>query len=109
MSLRLKMLVAVIVLVLAGLAVSDVVTYTSLRGSLIERVDQQLTSGWPAVVPYINDPTGPLGPTPFGSPPLPPGTFGEVQDAAGNVVAGPVVLYGVTHEPAPSIPSRLPR
>ncbi len=109
MSLRLKMLVAVIVLVLVGLAVSDIVTYTSLRRSLIQRVDQQLTSGWPLILNHINDPNDPLGQTPFGtSPALPPGTFGEVEDSAGRVLAGPVVLYGVTREPPPSLPSPLP-
>src|SRR5438067_2051796 len=109
MSLQLKMLVAVIVLVLVGLAVSDVVTYTSLRRSLIQRVDQQLASGWPLILHHINDPNDPFGQTPFGtSPALPPGTFGEVRDAAGNVIGGPVVLFGVTREPAPTLPSTLP-
>ena len=50
MPLRLKLLVAVIVLVFAGLVVSDLVTYTSLRSFLIQRVDQQLGSGWPLVL-----------------------------------------------------------
>ncbi|HEV8420815.1 MAG TPA: two-component sensor histidine kinase, partial [Actinomycetota bacterium] len=44
MPLRLKLLIAVIVLVFVGLAVSNVVTYTSLRSSLLNRVDQQLTA-----------------------------------------------------------------
>jgi hypothetical protein len=41
-SLRLKLLIAVIVLVFAGLAVADIVTYTSLRSFLFDRIDQQL-------------------------------------------------------------------
>ena len=39
MPLRLKLLIAVIVLVFAGLAAADVVTYTQLRSSLLQRVD----------------------------------------------------------------------
>ena len=68
MSLRLKLLVAVIVLVFVGLTVSDVVTYTSLRSFLVQRVDQQLASGWQVVAQAINDPTDALQPGgPFGS------------------------------------------
>ena len=44
MPLRLKLLIAVIVLVFIGLAVSNVVTYTSLHSFLVKRVDQQLTA-----------------------------------------------------------------
>ena len=44
MSLRLKLLLAMILLVVAGLSVSGIVTYSALRSSLLERVDQQLES-----------------------------------------------------------------
>src|ERR1041385_5398507 len=104
MSLRLKLLIAVIVLVFAGLVVSDVVTYTSLRSFLIKRVDQQLGSGWPVVLRALNDENdqqgrgGPFGETPA----LPPGTYGVVMDSGGNALVGPVWLYGVTGAPKPS-------
>jgi two-component system OmpR family sensor kinase len=105
MTLRLKLLIAVIVLVFAGLAVSDIVTYTSLRSFLIQRVDQQLVSGWPAVTRALSDPTDP---GPFGSlPPLPPGTYAEVRDATGNLIGQPVWLYGKKGA-KPSLPSTLP-
>ena len=42
MSLRLRLLLSVVVLVLVGLLVADAVTYVSLRSFLLRRVDQQL-------------------------------------------------------------------
>jgi two-component system OmpR family sensor kinase len=107
-SLRLKLLVAVIVLVFVGLTVSDVVTYTSLRSFLVQRVDQQLASGWQVVAQAINDPTDALQPGgPFGSSPLPAGTYGLLVDGRGHQLAPPVWLYG-QKGPTPSLPSTKP-
>jgi two-component system OmpR family sensor kinase len=106
--LRLKLLIAVIVLVFAGLAVSDVVTYTSLRSSLINRLDQQLASGAGFVLHQINDPNDAFTQNgPFGSAPLPAGTYGVVVDASGNAVRDPAWLYGRTG-PKPLLPSKPP-
>jgi two-component system, OmpR family, sensor kinase len=108
MPLRLKLLIAVIVMVFAGLAVSDVVTYTSLRSSLLKRVDQQLASGAGFVLHQINDPTDAFTQNgPFGSSPLPPGTYGVVLDAAGHALRDPAWLYGRVG-PKPSLPSTPP-
>jgi two-component system OmpR family sensor kinase len=112
MPLRLKLLVAVIVLVFAGLAVSDVVTYTSLKSFLLQRVDQQLIDAQHPVSFAINRQAkggfGPLpGPGDFGS--LPPGTFGEALDAAGKIIGGaPVVFRYGAAPPTPNLPSPLP-
>jgi two-component system OmpR family sensor kinase len=111
MRLRLKLPLVLMALVIAALAVSVVVTYTSLRSFLIQRVDQQLASGTGFVLDQINHQDGdghPFGPGGGGSAPLPGGTFGQVVDSSGKVVAGPVVLYGVTGYPAPALPSKLP-
>jgi two-component system OmpR family sensor kinase len=108
MPLRLKLLIAVIVLVFAGLAVSDVVTYTSLRSSLLKRVDQQLESGAGFVLHQINEPNDPFSQSgPFGSSPLPPGTYGVVLDGAGHQVRDPAWLYGRVG-PRPVLPSMPP-
>jgi two-component system OmpR family sensor kinase len=115
MSLRLKLLIAVIVLVFAGLAVSDVVTYTSLRSFLLNRVDQQLVAGQgPVAVAISQAAHGDVNPFPdrgdLTSPVLPLGTFGEVRDASGNVIGQPVrITYGEPAQPAPALPSTLPR
>ncbi len=108
MPLRLKLLIAVIVLVFAGLAVSDVATYTSLRSFLLTRVDQQLSGGWPVVAHALEDPGDRFGTGPFGSAPLPPGTYGEVRDESGHVLGTPVFLYGLT-QARPSLPKTLAR
>ncbi len=111
MSLRLKLLIAVIVLVFAGLLVSDVVTYTSLRSFLIKRVDQQLAaSEGPMAMALSSDDQGRIGPFPGGgdkNSELPPGTFGEARDTAGHVVLKKRITYGEPALPEPAIPSNL--
>jgi two-component system OmpR family sensor kinase len=113
MSLRLKLLVAVIVLVFAGLAVSDVVTYTSLKGFLFQRVDQQLIAAQDPMTFVLNQAAqGGVGPFPDRGGPenatLPPGTFGEVIDESGHLVAKRVITYNDVAPPEPALPSDLP-
>src|SRR6266511_3358015 len=112
MSLRLKLLIAVIVLVFGGLLVSDVVTYPSLHSFLIQRVDQQLLAARGPMVFALNPAAeGHIGPFPGGGDPnaqLPPGTFGEVRDAGGIVLVKTTITYGEPRLAAPSIPSKLP-
>jgi two-component system, OmpR family, sensor kinase len=110
-SLRLKLLIAVIVLVFAGLAVSNVVTYTSLRSSLLTRVDQQLVA---AEIPIGNTLTegqqfhGQGGPGPDDH--FPDGTYGQLRDANGTVLSEKAFLtYGSNAPPEPSLPTTLPR
>jgi two-component system OmpR family sensor kinase len=115
-TLRLKLPLVLIAFVIAGLAVSAVFTYTSLSSFLFQRLDQQLDPGAGFVIAAINAQAGGGGygdgdGGPQTGPhegPLPGGTFGEVLDAGGNVIAGPVRLFGVTNLPAPALPSKLP-
>jgi two-component system, OmpR family, sensor kinase len=111
-SLRLKLLIAVIVLVFAGLAVADVITYTSLRTFVLRRVDQQLVAGRGLVLQRVltggGDPFHEHGDGPD-SALIPGGTYGEVRDGRGNVVGRPVTFGFGTAPPAPTLPSRLPR
>jgi two-component system OmpR family sensor kinase len=113
-SLRVKLLIGVIVLVFAGLAVSDVVTYTSLRSFLLRRVDQQLVSGADAAADAaLSASQGRIGPFPgqdHGATALPSGTFGEVLDSQGNVLGKTIITYtSETTPPDPALPSTLPR
>src|SRR5947208_6995147 len=107
MPLRLKLLAGVLALVVAGLAVADVVTYTSLRNFLVARVDAETTSGWGVVAEAFGHPgfDGPRGGGPSTSP-LPAGTYGVAFDGDGQVI-GHVWLYDVTG-PKPSLPSNPP-
>src|SRR6266540_7269270 len=110
MPLRLKLLVAVIVLVFAGLAVSNVVTYTSLRSSLLNRVDQQLAAAEEPVKHALSEGArfGFQGGLP-GSSQFPAGTYGEVRNSTGTVLDHVSFTYGGNPLPRPSLPSKLPR
>ncbi len=55
MSLRARLLLALAAVSLVGLIVADVVTYSSLRSFLLDRVDQQLAS---TTIPALFGPTG---------------------------------------------------
>ena len=110
MPLRLKLLIAVIVLVFAGLAVSNVVTYTSLRSFLQKRVDQQLTAAEFPVGHSLTE--GQSFPSPGGSGPdqqFPGGTYGQLRGADGTVLSEKTFTYGTAALPKPSLPPTLPR
>jgi two-component system, OmpR family, sensor kinase len=114
MTLRLKLLIAVIVMVFAGLLVADVVTYTSLRSFLLDRVDQQLMAAEGPMRFALSQANqgGGFGPFPGGGGPeealLPPGTFGQARDAAGGVLVTRIISYGERLPPAPVVPADLP-
>jgi len=110
-SLRTRLLLALLGLVAAGLLVAGFVTYSSLRSFLLERVDQQLREARGAValqlastqIPGLPDQSD--GP---GQPSLPPGTYGELRDAQGNVLNKITFAYGSDTQPTPRLPSPLP-
>ena len=69
MSLRLRLLVAVGLISIVALVVADFATYSALRSSLYQQVDQQLAGHRPGVAVYTatgaaacSSPTGGLGP-----------------------------------------------
>ncbi|HJP66355.1 MAG TPA: HAMP domain-containing sensor histidine kinase [Actinomycetota bacterium] len=108
MTLRLKLLIAVIVMVFAGLAVADVVTYTSLKRFLFQRVDQQLVAGASPVKFALNNQGGGgpqfPGPATFATALLPPGTYGEARDADGALIRATEFSYGALELPHPALP-----
>jgi two-component system, OmpR family, sensor kinase len=103
--LRLKLLIATILLVLVGLAVADVVTYSSLRSFLFQRVDQQLVASEGLVLHKIQEEGGPF-PGPGGpNSSVPVGTYGELRDSGGNVIGEPArYSYGGPTNPDPALP-----
>ncbi len=111
MSLRTRLLLALLGLVAAGLLVAGLVTYSSLRAFLLERVDQQLREARGPValtlassqIPGLPDQTG--GP---GRPNLPPGTYGELRSTEGVVLNQISYSYGSETQPTPQLPSPLP-
>ena len=110
MSLRTRLLLALLGLVAAGLLVAGFVTYSSLRSFLLERVDQQLREARGPValtlastqIPGLPEQGGP------GQPNLPPGTYGELRSADGIVLNKISFAYGTETQPTPQLPSPLP-
>ena len=92
MSLRLRLLLTLAPLFIIGLAAADVGTYAALQSSLLQGVDQQLVDIQPGVVNVLehSGDQGPGGPGGgFGQEfAFPPGTYGEIVDSTGAVVAG---------------------
>src|SRR6516225_3980758 len=86
MSLRVRLLLALVGLAAAGLIVADVVTATSLRSFLYKRVDQQLNSSVLPVTQALNAPQ-PIGGARRGAfrTSLPPGTYGDDRDSSGQI------------------------
>ena len=111
LSLRLRLLVALVALVCVGLVVADGVTYVSLRSFLLQRIDQQLIAAkWPVLRALANSSS--VSPS-FSVPPpsadtlLPPSTYGELLDRSGKVVAEVAFAYGGVASPPPSLPTQL--
>ncbi len=101
-SLSGRLLIGVVSLVILGILVSNVVMYAALQNFLISRVDDQLTSNWPAAVGVLGGPTSGLGNrSSFG---FPPGTVVELTDANGKLLATPKVLTTEGSEPPSALP-----
>ncbi len=110
MSLRLRLLLALVGLVAVGLLVADAVTYASLRSFLVTRVDQQLEDArFPVVRALVESANAPSLPdVPAGrASNLPPGTYGAIVDSSGKVVTATSFTYGGESVAAPALPSDL--
>jgi two-component system OmpR family sensor kinase len=90
LSLRARLLLGVLVLSAAGLFAADAVTYTSLRSSLLSRVDSTLESEHRGAE---NARFGPGGP--------PPNEYVEIRSSTGK----PIYSSGVPHFPGTVAPS----
>jgi two-component system OmpR family sensor kinase len=111
-TLRTRLLLALLGLVALGLIVAGVATFTSLRSFLLTRVDQQLVQArQPVVISLSSDSQFPgIGQGPGGGPQanLPPGTYGAVLDSSGAVISKTSFSYGQTNTAVPKLPSPLP-
>jgi two-component system OmpR family sensor kinase len=131
MSLRTRLIAALIVLSAAGLVTLAAITYTEQRSLLTQRVDQQLHQAHEAVShefePHDELPSGRAGGAGAPPPPppglrdgrgidgrpgrvsLPPGTYRELRDASGRVVKTAVSrAVGEDALPAPKLPDNIP-
>ena len=112
MSLRVRLTAALLLLVVGGLVVADVATYTSLRSFLLQRVDQQLAPARDLMLHVLATGENPPGgvPDPSGNGPdpiLPAGTCVAVFDGSGKRLAQRALNYGGTPIAPPSIPVSL--
>lgn len=122
MSLRARLLVAVLALTALGLMALSLVTSAALRSYLVDRVDQQVREAVPAAsiqmlrsVSPTEGPSGPFqlplqgpGPGPdLGAAQLPLGTYAELRSADGSVVASQSFPSDATGLPTPKLPSSL--
>ncbi len=113
MSLRTRLLVALLALVATGLVVAGVVTYVSLRDFLLERIDQQLVD---ARVPVtigleqsLQSGSLPFGPGNGPGVNLPIGSYAQLRDSSGNVLGAAVMAFGQSSDVAqPVLPKALP-
>ena len=111
MALRLRLLLALVALVVAGLLAADLATYGALRAFLLERLDTQLQAATNPVARMLTFGTPPgllasggSGPTAL----LSPGTFVELRNAGGKVVNRATFSLDGSAAPAPSLPAALP-
>lgn len=112
MTLRLRLTLAVVALVAVALLIADAATYLSLRSFLIDRVDQQLEDARApvarALVTGQSTPGGPYDDQGGGESLIPSGTYGDVRDASGTVIASRSWSYSAGDQPVPALPSALP-
>ncbi len=116
-SLRARLIAVLLVVAAFGLLALAGITYAELRSFQYERVDTQLATARPAMEHRLTgggpeEPRGGGGDLDDRRPGdvnLPPGTYGELRDAGGNVIAGPeVITYGQTLPDPPALPASLP-
>ncbi len=109
-SLRTRVLAATLVLVAVGLSVAGVATYTFLRKSLIDRVDDQLrTARFPVLHDLLDEGPGPPGPGLGAGNAVPLGTYAAVLDRSGEVLVHRTYEYGSSESTAqPDLPESLP-
>ncbi|MGZ5375039.1 MAG: ATP-binding protein [Solirubrobacterales bacterium] len=124
MSIRLRLLIGVLVLTAGGLAATALVSHAALRSYLSDRLDQQVTSAEEPVARSLiasaieSGEAKPFGTLPNGGklrPPsdprqdaqagLPPGTYGELRDKGGKLLASKQFSYGEKNLPTVELPA----
>ncbi len=103
MTLRTRLLLALVALTAAGLTVAAVVTYRQQQTFLLRRVDEQIVD---ARRPMLNELLGGFG---GGLRGVPYGTYGQLRDANGAIAGTPILVTepGRIDPVPPSLPSQL--
>jgi two-component system OmpR family sensor kinase len=128
-SLRARLLALLVALAVVGLAAADFASYRALHNYLYDRVDQQLESAvGPMTINLVQETEregergrvsgfgprpaqglgeGAHGPGPGPNSQLPPGTFGELRGADGEVIHETSFEFGGEDVAVPEVPSGL--
>jgi two-component system OmpR family sensor kinase len=112
-TLRLRLVSALVAMLTAGLALFGWATYTFYRRSQYQHLDSQLIAAVPLVDHELDDQMGIRGPDLGGGPGgpvnVPPGTYGDMRDANGHVLLAVVFGYAQSSQPpVPKLPNPLP-
>lgn len=124
MSLRARLLVALLALATIGMLIFGFASHTALRSYLTDRVDQQVqAASFPVIGQLVSEavkddqlPRFPVERTrpaagedapALGDVQLPPGTYGELRGARGKVISRTTFSYGEEGLPEPEIPDAL--
>jgi two-component system OmpR family sensor kinase len=105
LSLRARLLIAVIAVAAVGLVVADVVTYSSLRSFLVDRVDRSLDD----TAHSLRGPGGGRRGEEEGGRPTEPGVFAQVRSATGAAVFSTLPSFPVPGgtTPDPRLPAEI--
>jgi two-component system, OmpR family, sensor kinase len=107
MSLRARVLVALLVLVTVGLVASDLATYQALRTFLVSKVDSQINAALHPAIDWISHGGGPNGGGGIHYDSAP--TYVEVRDSGNKVLATTDSgRFGQPPSSTPRMPSTLP-
>jgi two-component system, OmpR family, sensor kinase len=106
LSLRGRLLAALLVLLFCGLAAADLATYAALRSFLLGRVDQQLGAAHRGVERALGGHVDPRWLRQLGQ--AAPGAFVQWRDGGGQVVDAPAGRVGASPPSSPLLPERLP-
>lgn len=111
MSLRARLLLAMVLVATLGLLAADVATFRLLRSTLLQRVDRQLDAATRfanAALSVPDPPFGELGPGDVGLVVFPPGTYTALLDERGDVVEADVFGRDYAVSGVPVLPDGLP-
>ena len=101
MTLRTRLVLALVALTLLGLSVAGVVTYRQQRNFLFSRIDQQANNA----IDSMHDSLESNGHIPCGGCPF--GTYGELRDSQGNLITEGRVVEGPRALTPPALPAQL--
>jgi two-component system OmpR family sensor kinase len=107
MSLRLRLLLTLVPLFIVGLVVADFGTFTALQNFMVSRTDDQLFTGHPGLASALQGRGFGGGGGP-GVQSMPVGTWAELLDGGGAVLAGPTTLIPAGTSPDPATHPVLP-